>query len=912
MTPSGQLLPLTRPPLLPPGPRLLSRRHHGHPHARTPLSPPWRAHRPLPSVPLQLSRAPATPAPPRASAAGGGEAQVAATAAEFLTSERVKVAAMLGLALALCNADRVVMSVAIVPLSQAYGWTPSFAGVVQVPTLVDYYGGKRVMAYGVALWSLATFLSPWAAGRSIWLFLFTRVLLGIAEGVALPSMNNMVSRWFPHTERSSAVGIAMAGFQLGNTIGLLLSPIIMSRTGIFGPFVIFGLFGFLWVLVWIPAISGTPGEHAQISAYELEYITKGQKLVKPQSGSEKPKKVPPFSKLLSKWPTWALISANAMHSWGYFVILSWMPVYFKTIYHVNLREAAWFSALPWVMMAVLGYVAGVVSDSLIRNGTSITLTRKIMQSIGFLGPGIALLGLNAAKSPILASAWLTIAVGLKSFGHSGFLVNLQEIAPQYAGVLHGMSNTAGTFAAILGTVGAGFFVDRMGSFRGFLILTSLLYFSSALFWDIFATGERVDFDSNVMQAARNQAFTTGHQDFSSFNHEFQSDLGFSMTSTCAPHSRIVNKKVRSSRSFWKAAVSRISSTSSTSTSRQTGETGQKKSWQEQFTFQDICIATSNFSEENKIGIGNFGTVYKGRLRDGSIIAVKRATKNMFDRKLYAEFRNEIQTLSKVEHLNLVKFLGYLEYEDERLILVEYVSNGTLRQHLDGSRGEPLEFSQRLNIAIDIVHAIAYLHGYTDHPIIHRDIKSSNILLTDHLRAKIADFGFARLAPENPEATHVSTLVKGTAGYVDPDYLRTNQLTDRSDVYSFGVLLVELVTGRRPIEHGRGRHQRLTTEWALRKCREGDTVVAMDPRMRRSSAVVAAVEKVMALAAECMAPDRAARPATRRIAEVLWSVRRDFQQEQQRAAAASAGARRHDGSTYVLPSVTSSRGERSRT
>jgi ACS family sodium-dependent inorganic phosphate cotransporter len=107
----------------------------------------------------------------------------------------------------------------------------------------------------------------------------------------------------------------MAGFQLGNTIGLLLSPIIMSRAGIFGPFVIFGLFGFLWVLVWISAISGTPAEHPQISAYELEYITKGQKLAKPKVQGEKLRKVPPFSKLLSKWPTWALISANAMHSW---------------------------------------------------------------------------------------------------------------------------------------------------------------------------------------------------------------------------------------------------------------------------------------------------------------------------------------------------------------------------------------------------------------------------------------------------------------------------------------------------------------------------------------------------------------------------------------------------------------------
>ncbi|KAG8054728.1 hypothetical protein GUJ93_ZPchr0001g30807 [Zizania palustris] len=518
MTPPGKLLPLTR-SLLPPSapPSLTGRRQRPTPaHARDLPPPVWLPHRlhahgrlppPLPfAPPRSLARPPfLASAFPAASSGGGGEGQ--AVLAEFLTSERVKVAAMLGLALALCNADRVVMSVAIVPLSQAYGWTPSFAGVVQSSflwgylvspiiggALVDYYGGKRVMAYGVALWSLATFLSPWAAARSLWLFLATRVLLGMAEGVALPSMNNMVLRWFPRTERSSAVGIAMGGFQLGNTIGLLLSPIIMSRAGIFGPFVIFGLFGFLWVLVWISAISGTPGENTQISAHELDYITRGQKLVKTQTGSEKLRKVPPFRKLLSKSPTWALISANAMHSWGYFVILSWMPVYFKTIYHVNLREAAWFSALPWVMMAVLGYVAGVVSDMLIRNGTSITLTRKIMQTIGFVGPGVALLGLNAAKNPITASAWLTIAVGLKSFGHSGFLVNLQEIAPQYAGVLHGMSNTAGTFAAILGTVGAGFFVDRMGSFRGFLILTSLLYFSSTLFWDIFATGERVDFD----------------------------------------------------------------------------------------------------------------------------------------------------------------------------------------------------------------------------------------------------------------------------------------------------------------------------------------------------------------------------------------------------------------------------------
>ncbi|PKA52000.1 putative anion transporter 3, chloroplastic [Apostasia shenzhenica] len=433
------------------------------------------------------------------------------TLLEFVTSERVKVVAMLALALALCNADRVVMSVAIVPLSKARGWSQSFSGIVQSSflwgylmspiiggALVDYYGGKIVMACGVTLWSLSTFLTPWAADTSLWALLAMRVLLGIAEGVALPSMNNMVSRWFPQTECSRAVGIAMAGFQLGSAIGLLISPIIMLKSGIFGPFVIFGLFGFLWVLVWLSGTTSTPQQHAQISRYELEYITKSQKSLNLRTDDrENSRMIPPLKKLLSKFPTWALISANAMHSWGYFVILTWMPVYFNIIYHVDLRQAAWFSALPWVMMAVLGYAAGYVSDMLIRRGVSITLTRKIMQSIGFVGPAIALIGLNAAKSPSVASAWLTAAVGLSSFSHSGFLVNFQEIAPNYTGVLHGMSNTAGTLAAILGTVGVGFFVQKMGSFHGFIVLTSTLYLLSALFWNTFATGEYVNFDSSL-------------------------------------------------------------------------------------------------------------------------------------------------------------------------------------------------------------------------------------------------------------------------------------------------------------------------------------------------------------------------------------------------------------------------------
>ncbi|XP_059660833.1 calmodulin-binding receptor-like cytoplasmic kinase 1 isoform X2 [Cornus florida] len=293
-----------------------------------------------------------------------------------------------------------------------------------------------------------------------------------------------------------------------------------------------------------------------------------------------------------------------------------------------------------------------------------------------------------------------------------------------------------------------------------------------------------------------------------------------------------------------------------------------------FSIEEIFKATENFSAVNKLGEGGFGTVYKGKLKNGSFVAVKRAKKDLYDKR-FSEFKNEVHTLSKIEHLNLVRLFGYLEHGEERIIVVEYVANGTLREHLDGIRGNGLEISERLDIATDVAHAVTYLHMYTDLPIIHRDIKSSNILITEKLRAKVADFGFARMAVEDSGATHISTQVKGTAGYLDPEYLRTYQLTEKSDVYSFGVLLIELVTGRLPLEPKRPPKERITARWAMQRLKEGDTVLAMDLRLRRSPASIEAVEKVLKLARQCLAPSRQSRPSMKKCAEVLWAIRKDF-------------------------------------
>lgn len=295
-----------------------------------------------------------------------------------------------------------------------------------------------------------------------------------------------------------------------------------------------------------------------------------------------------------------------------------------------------------------------------------------------------------------------------------------------------------------------------------------------------------------------------------------------------------------------------------------------------FTMAEISKATSNFSPTFKIGQGGFGVVYRGRLANGNDVAVKRARKDTFEARLTAQFHSEVQLLANVEHLNLVKLLGYLEEGNERILVEEYVTNGNLRQHLDCEFGVVLDLFSRLDIAIDIAHALTYLHFYADRPIIHRDVKASNILLTDNFRAKVADFGFSRVGPLDSGATHVSTQVKGTAGYLDPEYLKTYQLTPKSDVYSFGILLVELITGRRPIEQSRRAEERITVRWAYKKYLDGNVVELLDPRLERNDSNHQVMEKMAELAIHCSAPTRSDRPSMKKAVEYLWTIRKDSQ------------------------------------
>lgn len=298
-----------------------------------------------------------------------------------------------------------------------------------------------------------------------------------------------------------------------------------------------------------------------------------------------------------------------------------------------------------------------------------------------------------------------------------------------------------------------------------------------------------------------------------------------------------------------------------------------------FTIAELKKATSNFSPACEVGQGGFGVVYKGTLANGSEVAVKRARKDIFEARLTLQFQCEVNLLASIEHLNLVKLIGYYEGGDERILVQEYVPNGNLRQHLDCELGVVLDFSVRLDIAIDIAHALTYLHVYAERPVIHRDVKASNILLTRSFRAKVADFGFARIGSLDSDETDVSTQVKGTAGYLDPEYLKSYQLSFKSDVYSFGILLIEILTGRRPIEPYKVLQEKITVRWAFKNFLDNNLDDILDPKLEKSEAAFLVARKMFELAFQCSAPTRCDRPSMQKVAEFLWAFRKEYQSMQ---------------------------------
>ncbi|XP_049365760.1 receptor-like kinase TMK4 [Solanum verrucosum] len=282
-------------------------------------------------------------------------------------------------------------------------------------------------------------------------------------------------------------------------------------------------------------------------------------------------------------------------------------------------------------------------------------------------------------------------------------------------------------------------------------------------------------------------------------------------------------------------------------------------------------ATNNFSEENILGRGGFGIVYKGRLHDGTEIAVKRMEASIASNKGLTEFRAEIEVLTKVRHRHLVALHGFCVNGYERLLVYEYMPQGTLGQHLFDHYQLgflPLTWKQRLTIALDVARGVEYLHGLAQQSFIHRDLKPSNVLLGDDMRAKVSDFGLVKNAPDGKYS--VETRLAGTFGYLAPEYASTGRVTTKIDVFAFGVILMEILTGRKALDESLPEDRSHLVAWFKKTVVNKEKIVeVLDPTLLDpDEETYQSICKVAELAGHCAAREPSQRPDMGHVVNVL--------------------------------------------
>ncbi len=397
----------------------------------------------------------------------------------------------------ICYIDRVNISVAIIPMQDAFGWSDTTKGfvlssffigymVLQAPSgwLANRVGGKIVLGFAVLSWSIFTILTPVAAFISLPMLIAVRIAMGLGEAAMFPATYNLFARWVPEAERSRSVGIMASGIPLGTLFALTTTGWIVTRYGWPYAFYIFGWLGVIWAVVWYFKAANSPAEYPGISRTELE-------LLDSVSGDKQEHAGIPWKKLLSHRAVLVIFINHFCTNWALYLMLAWLPSYFRDVQSLSVTSAGVYSAAPWLTMFVMINISGWIADSLVKHGNSITFVRKLMQACGLAGSAVFFLLAPYAHTPLIAMLVMCGALACIALTFSGYVPNFLDIAPRYGDVLLGISNTFGTIPGIVGVALTGWLLDQTGSYTSIFIITAAVQVLGGILWLVFATGEKI-------------------------------------------------------------------------------------------------------------------------------------------------------------------------------------------------------------------------------------------------------------------------------------------------------------------------------------------------------------------------------------------------------------------------------------
>jgi len=381
--------------------------------------------------------------------------------------------------------DRTNISVAAIAMQADLGWTETDKGLVLSSFFVGYlllmavsgalanrFGGWLVLGIAVLWWSAWTALTPPAALTSLTALVMARIALGLGEAAVFPASINMIGRWVPPERRSRATALLISAISLGTVFSLPITGWLVREYGWAWPFYLFGAVGLVWYAGWHLLARGAPPRPAETVAEPTE------------------KRAVPWGRLLSLPAVWAIIVAHFASNWGLYILLAWLPSYFKTTFGVSLANAGLLSAAPWLVSFIMANVAGAWADRMLASGRSAVFVRKLMQTIALAGSATFLLLLTQAGTPTMAVVLMCGATATSACAMSGFGPNCFDIAPKYADVIWGISNTFATLPGIVGVYVTGWLLDRTGSFVAPFLLTVGIALFGAAFYLVFGSGQR--------------------------------------------------------------------------------------------------------------------------------------------------------------------------------------------------------------------------------------------------------------------------------------------------------------------------------------------------------------------------------------------------------------------------------------